>query len=135
MREGGKTPERERLGVAYDDLALHQNIVDQQDEKVVGQDAQRCPTIKSEGFGTADMVVVLFEMRDERLRNEEAGHDKEDVNAMRHGHISKAVERRVEQDLLGVALHHAKNGESPQQVQPEDTFAVNIDAPEVLHPW
>jgi hypothetical protein len=30
-------------------------------------------------------------------------------------------------------LHHTKNGESPQQVQPEDAFAVNIDVPEVLH--
>ena len=81
------------------------------------------------------MVVVLFEMRDERLRDEEARHDKENVDTMRHGHISKAVERRVEQDLLGVALHHTKYGESPQQVQPEDTLAVNIDAPEVFHSW
>ena len=48
---------------------------------------------------------------------------------MRHGHVGKAVEGRVEQNSLGMALHHAKNGESPQKVQSKDSFPINIDAP------
>ena len=121
------------MGGTIYDLALHQNIVDKEDEEVVGEDAQCCPSIKGKGLGAADAVVVRLEIGDERLCDEKACHNKEDVNTMRHGNVCEAVEGRVEQDLFSVTLHYAKDGESPQQVQPEDTFAVNIDAPEVLH--
>ena len=39
LGEGGKTPERERLGVALNDMKPYQQIVDQQNEEVVGKDA------------------------------------------------------------------------------------------------
>ena len=81
----------------------------------------------------ADVVVVVLEMGDERLPDEESCDDEEDVDAMGHGHVGETVEGRVEQDSLGVALHHAKNGESPQEVQSKDSFPINIDAPKVLH--
>lgn len=133
LGKGGKTPNREGLSIALYDLVMNQKIIDKQDEKVVGKDAQRGPTIEGKGFGTADVVVVSFEVGDERLADEETGDDEKDVDTMRHGHVGKAVERRIEQNSLGMALYHAKDGESPQQIHSKDALAVNIDAPKVLH--
>ena len=79
------------------------------------------------------MVVVPFEVVDERLADKEAADDEEDVDAMGHGHVGETVERRVEEDALGVTLHHAEDGESPQKIQTENAFAVYLDAEKVPH--
>ena len=116
-------------------MKSHQKIVDHQDEKVVGQDAQCRPNVKVEGLGAADVVVVLLEVVDERLPDEESRYDKEDVDAVGHRHVGETVEGRVEKDLLGMALHYAKNGKRPQKVQSEDALSVNFDAKEAVHSW
>ena len=114
-------------------MKLDKKIVDEQDEKVVGQDTQCRSKIKGKGFGTTDMVVVFFKVAEERLSNEKTCYDKENVDAMRHGHVSESVKGCVEQDSLGVTLHHAKNGKSPQKVQSKDSFPINIDVPKIPH--
>ena len=114
-------------------MATHQNIVDEQDEKVVREDTQGRSRIKSQCFGMADVVVVPFEVIDERLTDEETADDEEDVDAMGYGHVGETVERRIEEDALGMALHHTEDGESPQKIQAEDTLAVYLDAEKVPH--
>jgi len=133
LGEGGEAPKREGVGVAFDDLQLHQSIVDQQDEEVVGQDAQSRTGIEGEGLGTADAVVVPFEVVDEGLADKKARDDKEDVDTMWHGHIGETVHGGVEEDALSVTLYDTEDGESPQKVQSEDAIAVDIDAPKTFH--
>ena len=79
------------------------------------------------------MVVVPFEVVDERLADKEAADDEEDVNAVRHGHVGETVEGRVEKNPLGVTLHYAEDGESPQEIQAEDALTVYLDAEKVPH--
>lgn len=133
LRESGKTPNGESLGVARNDLIMYQKIIDRQDEKVVGQDAQGRSGIKSKDLLPTEAVFVPFEVQKERLANEITTHDEEDVDAMRHRKVGEAVEGSVVKQTLAMPLHDAKNGKSPQQVQTEDSFRVNLDAQEIPH--
>ncbi len=48
--------------------------------------------------------------------------------------LSQEIESRVLKIMLSMPMNHAKNGKSPQQVQTEDTIAVNIDVKKTTHP-
>lgn len=114
-------------------MAAHQDVVDEQDEQIVGQDAQGRPCIEIEGFGTADAVAVALKIVDERLADEKSADDEKDVDTMRHRHIGETVERCVEEDAFSVTLNHAENGKSAQKIQAEDTLTVYLDAEKVPH--
>ena len=52
---------------------------------------------------------------------------------MRERDPRNEIECGVLQIMFSVTLHYAKDGESPQQVQAEDTLAVYLNAQEVAH--
>ena len=80
-----------------------------------------------------DQTIVLLAIRKKRLPDEETTHDKENVNPMGKRNLGEKIKEGILKIMLSMPMCHAKDGESPQQVQTEDALAVHIDAQETLH--
>ena len=102
------------MGVSVDDLIIHQEIIDQQDEQIIGYDPQGGAHIERERFGPTHHPVMFFHVGDEGLADEEATHDEEDINAMWQWDLRYEIECGILYIMLSMTMYHTKDGESSQ---------------------